>query len=68
MKTDPAREKYARLMTEIEDLEDAIEKLEGKQKLAKATHTKLESLKVSLADKKNELARISDGCGTPHTH
>ena len=68
MKTDPAREKYVRLMTEIEDLEDTIEKLEKKKKLEKATHTKLDSLKAKLADKKNELARISDGCGTPHTH
>ena len=68
MKTDPARQKYVRLMMEIEDLEDAIEKLESKNKLAKATYTKLAALKANLAEKKNELARISDGCGTPHAH
>ena len=55
-------------MMEIEDLEEAIEKLESKNKLAKATYTKLGALKADLAEKKNELARISDGCGTPHAH
>ncbi len=55
-------------MTEIEDLEEVIEKLESKNKLAKATYTKLGALKNDLAGKKNELARISDGCGTPHAH
>ena len=68
MKTDPARQKYVRLMKEIEDIEDAIEKLESKNKQAKATCAKLGALKNELADKKNELARISDGCGTPHAH
>ena len=68
MKTDPARQKYVKLMMEIEDLEETIEKLESKNKLAKATYTKLGALKNDLAGKKNELARISDGCGTPHTH
>ena len=58
------REKYVYLMTEIEDLEGKIEKLEKKAAFGK----ELEELKNGLATIKNELARISDGCGTPHTH
>jgi hypothetical protein len=64
MNTDVLRDKYVHLMTEIEGLEDSIEKLEKKSVSGK----KLEMLKEDLAMKKNELARISDGCGTPHAH
>ena len=64
MKTDVAREKYVYLMTEIEELEDNIEKLEKKAVFGK----ELEKLKEELAVIKNELSRISDGCGTPHAH
>ncbi len=64
MKTDVVREKYLHLMTEIEDLEENIEKLEKKSVSGKT----LEKLKEELAAKKSELARISDGCGTPHAH
>ena len=64
MKTDVVREKYLHLMTEIEDLEENIEKLEKKSVAAK----NLEKMKEELAAKKSELARISDGCGTPHAH
>ncbi len=64
MKTDVLRDKYVHLMTEIEVLEENIEKLEKKSVAGK----KLEMLKEDLAMKKNELARLSDGCGTPHEH
>jgi hypothetical protein len=64
MKTDVLRDKYVHLMTEIEVLEENIEKLEKKSVAGK----KLEMLKEDLAMKKNELARLSDGCGTPHAH
>ena len=64
MKTDVLRDKYVHLMTEIEELEENIEKLEKKTVVGK----KLEILREDLAVKKNELARISDGCGTPHAH
>jgi hypothetical protein len=64
MKTDVLREKYVHIMTEIEELEETIEKLEKKSVSGK----KLEMLKEDLAMKKNELARLSDGCGTPHAH
>jgi predicted nucleic acid-binding Zn-ribbon protein len=70
--TDPAREKYSRLMTEIEDLEERVEDLEKEMEVvkgspdAKVVKDELEDLRVALATKRNELARLSDGCGKPH--
>lgn len=61
--TDLAREKYLRLMKEIEDLEEQIEDLEENK-----NSPELPALKEKLADKRSELARISDGCGKPHSH
>lgn len=60
--TDVAREKYLKLMTDIEELEDKVEQLqkdgvEGEQ---------LVSVQEQLAEKRNELTRLSDGCGHPH--
>lgn len=60
---DIAREKYALLMAEIEKLEDCISELENETTVDSA---QLEIAKAMLADKKSELARISDGCGRPH--
>ena len=72
MNADVAREKYVHLMTEIEDLEDKLEKIDvkgSKKKAQKAfTERELMVMKEALAAKKNELARISDGCGKPHAH
>ena len=72
MNADVAREKYVHLMTEIEDLEDKLEKydVKGPKKKARQVFTEREVLvmKEALAAKKNELARISDGCGKPHAH
>lgn len=64
MNTDVQRQKYLKMMTEIEDLEDKIEELEKK----KADAGKLTALKEELAARRNELARVSDGCGKPHAH
>ena len=60
---DVAREKYVRLMTEIENLEDCVSELESETPV---DATQLENARAELAEKKNELARISDGCGKPH--
>ncbi len=60
--TDVAREKYARLMAEIEILENKIE-LSGKESVNPA---EVVVLKNDLAAKRNELSRLSDGCGHPH--
>ncbi|HBG78492.1 MAG: hypothetical protein WC765_01270 [Phycisphaerae bacterium] len=60
---DLAREKYALLMAEIENLEDCISEFENENPV---DYSQLEKAKAQLADKKSELARISDGCGRPH--
>ena len=60
---DVTREKYARLMSEIENLEDFISDLEEQ---ADADPSELKKLKDELAEKRAELTRISDGCGRPH--
>lgn len=64
------REKYLKLMVEIEDLEDKVEKLEKKKAAATrstpALDTKLLEAQEKLGALRTELTRISDGCGTPH--
>ena len=60
--TDVSREKYSHLMMEIEELEDKIELLVKDS----ASEDKIKHLKEELAAKRNELARLSDGCGRPH--
>jgi cell division septum initiation protein DivIVA len=72
---DVAREKYQRLMAEIEDLEQQVESLTQEQDVAKDSPEPqdaqviaetLRSAQEKLADRRNELARLSDGCGRPH--
>ncbi len=57
-----AREKYLRLMTDIEELEDEIEQL----KRSSAAAEDILAVQELLSTKRNELTRISDGCGHPH--
>lgn len=61
--TNAAREKYARLMGEIETLEDAVEAMKSK---GSSDKNKLSAMNEALIAKRNELARLSDGCGRPH--
>lgn len=56
-----AKKKYMDLMVTVEDLEDQLEGFSG-------SDAEKESLTEKLIDAKNELARVSDGCGTPHHH
>ena len=73
--TDLAREKYARLMAEVEELEDQADDLEKKLQAAKNPQSKsaakwqaqLLQLQEELGLKRTELTRVSDGCGKPHT-
>ena len=58
------KQKYMQLMQNIEDLEDRIEIMELKEK----PPAELDALREKLAEARNELARVSDGCGTPHHH
>lgn len=61
--SDVARAKYLKMMTEIEDIEDKIAEMEK----SGASQSDIMSLKDKLAEKRNELARISDGCGKGHS-
>ena len=69
---DLQRVKYIELMQEIEDLEDEIEEFEkgdGIDPEIESPERVAESLTVlreKLAAKRNELARLSDGCGHGH--
>jgi len=58
--SDILRKTYARLMGEVEDLEDEIDKLE---KDSSSEKSELDRLREELIEKRNELARVSDGCG-----
>lgn len=74
--TDVTREKYAKLMAEIADLESRVESLESNlsesggfsgTEDATTFEQELHDLREQLAEKRNELARLSDGCGKPHS-
>ncbi len=66
--TDVSREKYVRIMTEIDELEDRTEELEdaiatgGGQEKTK----ELDELRERLAERMWELARITDACKKIH--
>lgn len=67
--------KYVNLMTEIEDLEDEVYEYENREGISSEIESDAEiaeDLKVlaeKLATKRNELARLSDGCGhNSHNH
>ncbi len=54
------REKFAKLMDEIEELEDKIESKENADNIS--------ALREELIEKRNELQRLSDGCGHSHNN
>ena len=72
--SDPVREKYLRLMTDIAGLEDRLEDLNRQLKSGceenpddtEILRQEIKSLSELLAEKRNELSRLSDGCGKPH--
>ncbi|MHC4871917.1 MAG: hypothetical protein ACYTFY_08725 [Planctomycetota bacterium] len=59
--TDVSRDKYMHLMGEVEDYEDLVDKLIADG----APEEEIKKAKETLAEKRNELTRISDGCGHP---
>lgn len=70
------REKYLALMDEIETTEDLIENLEAEAKVAEdspnpedapTVREEVKALQEKLAAQKAELARISNGCGSPRS-
>ena len=73
--TEIAREKFARLIAHIEDLEARVEELEKQLQTdngaleprdALVCKQELKDLTEQLARSRSELSRISDGCGRPH--
>jgi cell shape-determining protein MreC len=75
--TDIVREKFRRLMAEIDVLEgrvdgltqevQAFERSGGNEQETAALRQELHDLMEKLASNRNELARLSDGCGHPHS-
>jgi hypothetical protein len=57
--TDVQHEKFARLMREVEELEEQVMKLEA----AGADLAKLKLVMEELAEARRKLTRLSDGCG-----
>ena len=49
-------------MTKIEELEDQLEKLKAES----ADEETIKKVQEELAAQRNELTRLSDGCGYPH--
>ena len=75
--TDVSREKYRVLMGEVADLEERVEDMEQESAVAaespnpadaEVVRQELSDLREQLAEKRSELARLSDGCGRPHPH
>jgi predicted nucleic acid-binding Zn-ribbon protein len=70
--TDVARDKFLRLMQEVDELEERVEELE--QKLSdcrgtpeeEAVQRELAARLERLEHMRTELVRVSDGCRRPH--
>ena len=70
--TDVTREKFMRLMQEVDELEECVEELQ--QKLSdcrgtrdeEAAQRELDARLERLEEKRTELVRVSDGCRRPH--
>jgi hypothetical protein len=58
---DIEKQKFFKLMGIIEELEEKLEILNKNDEKFKALYDKL-------IDARNELARVSDGCGHSHSH
>jgi len=68
------REKYLRLMTQVEELEERIADLEAEVQVSEDAGTpadlrviqdELQDLRTELGVARTELQRLSDGCGKP---
>ena len=75
--TDPARESLMRLMAEVEDLEESVEKLQQQLRASSGaadlregddTERELHELLERLEEKRSELTRISNACRRPHSN
>ena len=66
--TDVSREKYVRIMAEIDELEDSVEELEAAVAAEGGDDRikELDELRERLAERMWELARITDACKKIH--
>jgi superfamily II RNA helicase len=66
--SDVSREKYVRIMAEIDELEDKMEELEAAVAAEGGDERRLEldELRERLAERMWELARITDACKKIH--
>ncbi|MBD3872472.1 MAG: hypothetical protein IFK91_06085 [Acidobacteria bacterium] len=66
--TDVSREKYVRIMAEINELEDRCEELEDAVAAGggQETQRELDELRERFAERMWELARITDACKKIH--
>ena len=70
--TDVARQKFMRLMQEVDELEECVEELERKLVACRGTRDEeavqreLDARLERLEEKRTELVRVSDGCRRPH--
>jgi predicted nucleic acid-binding Zn-ribbon protein len=70
--TDVARDKFMRLMEEVDDLEERVEELQRKLAASRGTREEeavqreLDASLERLEERRTELVRVSDGCRRPH--
>jgi hypothetical protein len=66
--TDVSREKYVRIMAEVDELEDRVDELEAAVAAGGGDDRRkeLEELRERLAERMWELARITDACKKIH--
>ncbi len=69
---DVARDKFMRLMQDVDELEERVEELERKRTACRGTQAEgaaqreLDASLEQLEEKRTELVRVSDGCRRPH--
>jgi hypothetical protein len=69
---DIARDKFMRLMQEVDELEECVYELERKRNACRGTQDEeavqreLDARLERLEEKRTELVRVSDGCRRPH--
>jgi len=70
--TDVTRDKFMRLMEEVDELEECVEELQRKLTACRGTQDEeaaqreLDARLERLEEKRTELVRVSDGCRRPH--
>lgn len=61
---DVQHEKFAQMMAEVEAIEDEIAALAKDGSMDE----RIKELRGKLAEARNRLTQVSDGCGTGHSH